>query len=254
MPPVMGATAFIMANFLETSYANVALAAIIPSFLYFFGLFIQIDARAATEKLKGLDKKELPSLSQTLREGWYYIFAFGLLVYLLLFLRREMLAPFYATPLLILINQIFSPKTRWGIKELLSFIDSLTKLFAELVGVLAGIGLIVGALSMTGLAGTLVNDLLSIAGGSPIILLMIGAITSFVLGIGMTVTAAYIFLAILLAPALISTGMNPIAVHMFIFYWGMLSFITPPVALGAFAAASVLPPQRRPRPQQQPAR
>ena len=239
MPPVMGATAFIMANFLETSYANVALAAIIPSFLYFLGLFIQIDARAATEKLKGLDKKELPSLSQTLREGWYYVFAFALLVYLLLFLRREMLAPFYATPLLILINQIFSPKTRWGIKEFLSFIDSLTKLFAELVGVLAGIGLIVGALSMTGLAGTLVNDLLSIAGGSSIILLLIGAITSFILGIGMTVTAAYIFLAILLAPALISTGMNPIAVHMFIFYWGMLSFITPPVALGAFAAASV---------------
>jgi len=239
MPPVMGATAFIMANFLETSYANVALAAIIPSFLYFFGLFIQIDARSATEKLKGLDKKELPSLSQTLREGWYYVFAFALLVYLLLFLRREMLAPFYATPLLILINQIFSPKTRWGIKEFLSFIDSLTKLFAELVGVLAGIGLIVGALSMTGLAGTLVNDLLSIAGGSSIILLLIGAITSFILGIGMTVTAAYIFLAILLAPALISTGMNPIAVHMFIFYWGMLSFITPPVALGAFAAASV---------------
>lgn len=239
MPPVMGATAFIMANFLETSYANVALAAIIPSFLYFFGLFIQIDARAATEKLEGLDKKELPSLSQTLRDGWYYVFAFGLLVYLLLFLRREMLAPFYATPLLILINQIFSPKTRWGVKELLSFIDSLTKLFAELVGVLAGIGLIVGALSMTGLAGTLVNDLLSIAGGSPMILLLIGAMTSFVLGIGMTVTAAYIFLAILLAPALISTGMNPIAVHMFIFYWGMLSFITPPVALGAFAAASV---------------
>lgn len=112
-------------------------------------------------------------------------------------------------------------------------------MFAELVGVLAGIGLIVGALSMTGLAGTLVNDLLSIAGGSPLILLLIGALTSFVLGIGMTVTAAYIFLAILLAPALITTGMNPMAVHMFIFYWGMLSFITPPVALGAFAAASV---------------
>ena len=239
MPPVMGATAFIMANFLETSYASVALAAIIPSFLYFLGLFIQIDARAATERLKGLDKTELPSLKQTLKDGWYYIFAFALLIYLLLFLRREMLAPFYATPLLILINQIFSGKNRWGIKELWSFIDSLTKLFAELVGVLAGIGLIVGALSMTGLAGTLVNDLLSIAGGSSIILLLIGAITSFILGIGMTVTAAYIFLAILLAPALISTGMNPLAVHMFIFYWGMLSFIPPPVALGAFAAASV---------------
>ncbi|MEM9576330.1 MAG: TRAP transporter fused permease subunit [Pseudomonadota bacterium] len=239
MPPVMGATAFIMANFLEVSYASVALAAIIPSFLYFFGLFVQIDARAAREGIKGLDAAELPSLRQTLKDGWFYIFAFALLVYLLLFLRREMLAPFFATPVLLIINQLFSKETRWGRKELFAFIDTLTKLFAELVGVLAGIGLIVGALSMTGLAGTLVNDLLSIAGGSPMVLLIIGAMTSFVLGIGMTVTAAYIFLAIILAPALVATGMNAMAVHMFIFYWGMLSFITPPVALGAFAAASV---------------
>lgn len=239
MPPVMGATAFIMANFLEVSYAQVALAAVIPSFLYFFGLFVQIDARAAKHNIQGLERTELPSVRQTLKEGWYYIFAFGLLVHLLLYLRQEMLAPFYATPVLLIINQLFSKKNRWGRKEVLAFIDTLSVLFAELVGILAGIGLIVGALSMTGLAGTLVNDLLSIAGGSPLVLLMIGAMTSFVLGIGMTVTAAYIFLAIILAPALISTGMNPMAVHMFIFYWGMLSFITPPVALGAFAASSV---------------
>ncbi len=239
MPPVMGATAFIMASFLGVSYASVALAAAIPSFLYFLGLFVQIDARAAQEKIEGLDRAELPSLSKTLKSGWYYLFAFALLVYLLLYLRREMLAPFYATPVLILINQFASPETRWGWKQLLGFFDTLAKLFAELVGVLAGIGLIVGALSMTGLAGTLVNDLLSIAGGSQILLLIIGAATSFVLGIGMTVTAAYIFLAIILAPALIATGLNPLAVHLFIFYWGMLSFITPPVALGAFAAASV---------------
>ncbi len=239
MPPVMGATAFIMASFLNVSYASVALAAVIPSFLYFFGLFVQIDARAAQEKIEGLDRAELPSLAKTLKSGWYYLFAFALLVYLLLFLRREMLAPYYAAPVLILINQFASPETRWGWKELLAFFDTLAKLFAELVGVLAGIGLIVGALSMTGLAGTLVNDLLSIAGGSQLLLLIIGAATSFVLGIGMTVTAAYIFLAIILAPALIATGLNPLAVHLFIFYWGMLSFITPPVALGAFAAASV---------------
>lgn len=239
MPPVMGATAFIMANFLGVSYASVALAAIIPSFLYFFGLFVQIDARSAHDNIEGLDAAELPSLRETLKSGWYYLFAFALLVYLLLFLRREMLAPYYAAPVLILINQLVSRETRWGWKELLAFFDTLAKLFAELVGVLAGIGLIVGALSMTGLAGTLVNDLLSIAGGSQLLLLIIGAATSFVLGIGMTVTAAYIFLAIILAPALIATGLNPMAVHLFIFYWGMLSFITPPVALGAFAAASV---------------
>ena len=93
---------------------------------------------------------------------------------------------------------------------------------------------------MTGLSGTIANDFIHLAGGSVPLLLLMGALTSFVLGIGMTVTAAYIFLAVALAPALIQGGgLDPMAVHMFILYWGMLSFITPPVALGAFAAATV---------------
>ena len=104
---------------------------------------------------------------------------------------------------------------------------------------IGGVGLIVGALSITGLSGTLVNDLLYLAGDSPLILLLMGALCSFILGIGMTVTAAYVFLAIVLAPALIQGGLEPMSVHLFILYWGMLSFITPPVALGAFAAASI---------------
>ena len=246
MPPVMGATAFVMANLLGVPYADIALAAIIPSVLFFFGLFIQIDARAAKEGLEGLPREELPKLGQTLREGWYYLFAFALLIFMLLVLKRETVAPFFAAPLLIIINQLASKKHRWGWKELGAFVDSLGRLFANLIGILSAVGLIIGALSVTGLAGTLVNDLLNIAGGSSILLLIMGAITSLILGVGMTSTAAYIFLAILLAPALITSGLDPIAVHMFIFYWGMLSFITPPVALGAFAAASVAgtPPMR----------
>jgi TRAP-type uncharacterized transport system fused permease subunit len=108
-----------------------------------------------------------------------------------------------------------------------------------LLTIMAGVGLIVGALSVSGLSGTLVNDLLYLAGDSTLLLLLMGAFTSFFLGIGMTVTAAYIFLAIVLAPALIQGGLDPMSVHLFILYWGMLSFITPPVALGAFAAASI---------------
>lgn len=239
MPPVMGATAFVMANLLNVPYANVALAAAIPSILYFYGLFVQIDAHAAREKITGMPREELPSVWEALREGWYYLFAFILLVFMLLVLKREVLAPYYATPVLIIINQIASPKDRWGIKELYGFFESLGRLFAELVAILAAIGLIIGALSVTGLAGTLVNDLLFIAGDSAFLLLLMGAVTSFILGIGMTVTAAYVFLAILLAPALITIGLNAMAVHLFILYWGMLSFITPPVALGAFAAATV---------------
>ncbi|WP_104204142.1 TRAP transporter permease [Billgrantia saliphila] len=239
MPPVMGATAFVMAMFLDVPYAAVALAAVIPSILYFLGLFIQIDAYAARHDIKGLPAEELPSLWQTLKQGWYFIFVFALLVWMLLIMQREAVAPFYATALLLVLNQ-FSPRNRWGLRELGESLSSAAKLFAELIAILAGVGMLVGALSMTGLSGTIANDFIHIAGGSVPLLLIMGALTSFVLGIGMTVTAAYIFLAVALAPALIQGGgLDPMAVHMFILYWGMLSFITPPVALGAFAAATV---------------
>jgi TRAP-type uncharacterized transport system fused permease subunit len=92
---------------------------------------------------------------------------------------------------------------------------------------------------MTGLAGTLANDLVYMAGGAPLLLLVMGAVTSFIFGMGMTVTACYIFLAIVLAPPLVKAGMDPLAVHLFIMYWGMVSFITPPVALATFAAAPI---------------
>jgi TRAP transporter 4TM/12TM fusion protein len=238
MPPIMGATAFVMALFLEVPYRDVAIAAVIPSVLYYFGLFMQIDAYSARNGLKGLPPEEMPSLRQTMKEGWYFVAVFLLLIWMLVFLNQETIAPYYATVLLILLNQVF-PYHRWNWPKFWDFIASVGKLFAELAALLAGIGLIVGALVVTGKIGNLASDLLALAGGSIMILLLMGAFTSFVLGIGMTVTAAYVFLAIALAPALIKGGMNPMSVHMFIFYWGMLSFITPPVALGAYAAAPI---------------
>lgn len=239
MPPVMGATAFVMAMFLDVPYVAVALAAVIPSALYFLGLFIQIDAYAARHDIKGLPAIELPSLKNTLKEGWYFILVFVLLVWMLLIMQREAVAPFYATALLLVLNQL-SRRNRWGWKETGETLSGAAALFAELIAILAGVGMLVGALSMTGLSGTIANDFIHLAGGSVPLLLIMGALTSFVLGIGMTVTAAYIFLAVALAPALINGGgLDPMAVHMFILYWGMLSFITPPVALGAFAAATV---------------
>jgi TRAP-type uncharacterized transport system fused permease subunit len=140
--------------------------------------------------------------------------------------------------MLLVLNQL-SPKNRWNLNQAGDFLVASGKLLVELLAIMAGVGLIVGALSVTGLSGTLVNDLLFIAGDSVLMLLLMGAFTSFILGIGMTVTAAYIFLAIVLAPALVQGGLDPMSVHLFILYWGMLSFITPPVALGAFAAASI---------------
>jgi TRAP transporter 4TM/12TM fusion protein len=238
LPPIMGSTAFVMATFLNVPYTAVALAAAIPALLYFFGLFVQVDAYAARNGLQGTPRAELPDLWQTFRTGWFYLASFAVLIFLLIFLQREAVAPYYATAMLLVLNQL-SRKNRWDIKAAGSFLVASGKLLTELLAIMAGVGLIVGALSVTGLSGTLVNDLLYLAGDSVLLLLLMGALTSFVLGIGMTVTAAYIFLAIVLAPALIQGGLDPMSVHLFILYWGMLSFITPPVALGAFAAASI---------------
>ena len=238
MPPIMGATAFIMAINLEVPYRDIVVAAVIPSVLYFFALFMQIDGYAAKNKLEGLPKAELPTISQTLKDGWYYVAVFALLIYLLVFMQREAQAPFYATALLLIINQLH-PKHRWNWERFVDFLLATGRLFAELAAILVGIGLIVGSLSYSGKIGTLAFELLQLAGNNVALLLILGALASFIMGIGVTVTVAYIILALTLAPALTDSGLSLMGVHMFMLYWGMLSYITPPVALGSFAAASL---------------
>ncbi|MEX2518493.1 MAG: TRAP transporter fused permease subunit, partial [Paracoccaceae bacterium] len=238
MPPIMGATAFVMASFLSRPYIDIAIAAAIPSLLFYFGLFAQIDAYAARRGLKGMERSEVPRLSGALREGWPYIAVFAVLIFLMVAWRMETLAPFYATGLLLIINQMLK-RHRFTIVNFGVLIVGVGRALAELTAVLLGVGLIVGAFSATGLAGTLVNELIFMAGSSTIALILMGAITAFIFGMGMTVTACYIFLAVVLAPALEQAGLNQLAVHLFILYWGMVSYITPPVALGAFAAATM---------------
>jgi TRAP transporter 4TM/12TM fusion protein len=238
-PPVMGATAFVIAQFLNVSYAEVALAAVIPAALYYFGLFTQVDAYAARNNLKGLSRRELPGLWATLKEGWYYVFVVALLIVMLLHFKRESHAPFYATALLLVLNQLFSKGSRWTLRTVFDFLEANGRTFVELAAILAGCGLLIGAFSMTGVVSSLANDLLRIAGDNAFLLLVMCAVTSLILGLGLTTTACYIFLAILVAPALEKLGLNKMAVHMFIFYWGMLSAITPPVAIASFAAAGI---------------
>ncbi|MEO0819481.1 MAG: TRAP transporter fused permease subunit [Pseudomonadota bacterium] len=238
MPPIMGATAFVMASFLGRPYVEIALAAAIPSALFYFGLFAQIDALAARRGLSGLPRAELPRLGRVALEGWPYLAVFGVLIFMMVALRQDTLAPFWAVLLLLAINQLLR-RHRFTWRTAGDTVLSVGRALAELTAVLLGVGLIVGAFSATGLAGTLVNDLVFMAGGSTIALLLMGALTAFVFGMGMTVTACYIFLAVVLAPALEQAGLNPLAVHLFILYWGMVSYITPPVALGAFSAATL---------------
>ncbi|GGY62483.1 TRAP transporter permease [Marinobacter zhanjiangensis] len=238
MPPVMGAVAFIMASFLGVPYAEIVIAAFLPALLFYLALLFQVDIYAARRGLKGLPPEEIPSLKETLKDGWPYLLALGMLIYMLIVMRLEAYAPYYATVVLLGIS-MFKRNHRLNLKRALAFLQDLTTSVANLVAILAGIGLVVGGLSYTGVAGAFSRELLLYADGSVPLMLIAGAITSFVLGMGMTVSACYIFLSILLAPALVNAGLNPLASHLFILYWGMLSYITPPVSLAAITAAGV---------------
>jgi len=237
-PPVMGAVAFVMASVLGTPYVYVAAAAAVPAFLFYLSLFLQIDAYAAKYGIRGLPRVELPSLRASFKEGWFYMLAFGLLIFLLVYLRQEALAPFYATALLLVLAML-RRDTRWTASRVLSFVVSTGQTLVELVTILAAVGLLIGGLTVTGVIGTFTSDVVRIAGGNVTALVLLTAVACFILGTGLTITASYIFLAIMMAPALVQQGMNPMAVHLFILYWAVLSEITPPVALSVVAASGL---------------
>lgn len=237
-PPVMGAVAFVMASVLGVPYVTVAAAAAVPAVLYYVSLFLQVDAYAARYGIRGLPRAELPSLRATVADGWFYVFAFAVLLVLLVYLRQEALAPFWATAVLLVLAML-RRDTRWTPERVRTFVVSSGTILCELVTVLAAVGLLIGGLTVTGVIGTFTSDLIRIAGGSVTALVLMTAVGCFVLGTGLTITASYIFLAVMVAPALVQHGLNPVAVHLFILYWAVLSEITPPVALSVVTAASL---------------
>ena len=238
MPPVMGAVAFIMAEFLNVPYSTIMIAAAVPALLYYGALLLQADNYAARNGLKGQPASEIPKLLPVLKKGWHFLFSLCLLTYLLLVMKQEALAPYIATVVLVGTTIVFGSK-RFGLRGLRDLTIDTTRNILNIVAILAGVGFIVGALSYTGVGGAFSRELLQFAGGNVYLLLVLGAFTSFILGMGMTSSACYIFLAITLGPALIGAGLDPIGSHLFILYWGLISFITPPVALAAIAAASI---------------
>ncbi|MGE0768802.1 MAG: TRAP transporter permease [Hyphomicrobiaceae bacterium] len=242
MPPVMGAVAFIMAEYLNISYATVMIAATVPALMFYIALLLQADCYAAKNNLKGQPASEIPALWPVVKVGWHYLLSLVLLIYLLVWVGIEAHAPFYATLALIttsIINGWITGVNKFKWSALLVMLDDGVKNITNIVGILAGIGLIVGALSYTGVGGAFSRELVQFAGGNIYLLLFFGAVTSFILGMGMTVSACYIFLAVVMGPAMINAGLDPVASHLFILYWGVLSFITPPVALGAIAASTI---------------
>ena len=238
MPPIMGATAFVMAEMLQVPYVTIILAAIIPSILYFSCLLFQADAYAALHGIKGQPKAECPPFWPVLKKGWLYLVSIFIMIYMVVFMSMEAQAAWIATGVLLLVSS-FKKETRLSWSKFLDFLEGTAKFMAEITSLLSACGLIVGAMVFTGVATSFASEVVSLAGNNAFFILVLGAISSFILGMGMTITACYIFLAIVMAPALINMGFEPLAVHLFVLYWGMASYITPPVAMGAFAAATI---------------
>ncbi len=241
MPPVMGAAAFLMAEVLGVPYASVAVAAAIPAVLYYLALFFQVDLEAAKRGILGEPADVLPRTRKVLRAGWYFPIPFAVLIGALLWanLRAEYCA-LLATAVLVFFALTFGYKGhRYTIPEVLRAGVSTGGAVVDLILICAVAGMFIGILNITGLAFGLTLQLLTITQQNVVLLLVLTAALGVLLGMGMPTVGVYIIMATLIAPALVKAGIEPMAAHMFVLYFGIMSMVTPPVALAAFAAANI---------------
>jgi TRAP transporter 4TM/12TM fusion protein len=244
MPPVMGAAAFIMAEFLQVKYAAVALAALIPSLLYYAALFMHVDLEAAKQRIGAAPVEDMPGFLDILKAGWHFPIPIAFLIATLAWpevfgipLER---AAVYATAMIAVLSLVFGYRgQRITLRQLgRAVLDTgISALDIVLIG--AAAGLVVGVLSVSGISFGLTLQLIALAGDNLALLLVLAALISIVLGMGMPTVSVYVLTATLLAPSLVKLGVTPMAAHMFVMYFGMLSMITPPVAIAAYAAANI---------------
>ena len=240
-PPVMGATAFVIAEFLQVSYADVVLAALLPAVAYYLMLYLQVDRYAVANGLVGVDRSELPPILPVLSRAWPLLFPLGVLMY---FLFGVGYAPgkaaLYAAFASYGLYCVIAPRRASRLTILLEVGRNAGTMLVPILLVCAIAGIIIGTINITGLGFALTLALGQIAevGGS-ILLLVITALLAIFLGLGMPTTGVYVVISVLLAPALVKAGINLMAAHLFIFYFGLLSMLTPPVAIASYAAATL---------------
>ncbi len=240
MPPVMGAAAFLMAEFIEVPYVEIAIAAAIPAVLYYFGLYAQVDLIAGKGKFDRLNET-IPLVREVLRDGWHFLIPFVVLLFTMFFWEKSPEVSAISSSLVMFAVGMARPYRghRLRPRDFLDSLGSTGRSTTDLFMTLAAAGFVIGVLNATGLSFALTLILVKLAEHNLILLLLAAGGIGIVLGMGMPTTAVYILLATLMAPSIIETGVSKMAAHMFVLYFGMLSMITPPVALAAYAAANI---------------
>jgi len=238
MPPIMGAAAFIMAEFLNMPYLDIAKAAAIPACLYFFGVFMEVHFEAKRCNLKGLSRDELPRFGQVMRERGHLFFP---LIAIITFLSAGF-TPLYAALMglaVCVLAGALRKSTRMSLREIADAFELGARNAVGVALACASAGIIIGVVTLTGLGLKLANGLVELAGGNLLFTLFFTMITSLILGMGAPTTANYIITSTIAAPAVILLGVHPLAAHMFVFYFGIVADITPPVALAAYAGSGI---------------
>jgi TRAP transporter 4TM/12TM fusion protein len=237
-PPIMGAAAFIIAEFMHVSYFTVIVAAIVPTLLYFATIYFMVDIEADKDGIKRLDKRTLPRALTVLKHGWHQLLTLAVLVGLLAWGYSPMMSAFWAIVTLIVLS-FRDPLTRMSPVDLLAALESGVRAAMPVTVACGCAGIIIGSIFVSGLGLKFTNEVINIADGNLLVLLALTGVAAIILGMGMTTTAVYITVAALIVPSLIHLKVEPMAAHMFAFYYGVVSTITPPVALASFAAAAI---------------
>jgi TRAP transporter 4TM/12TM fusion protein len=237
-PPIMGAAAFIIAEFMRVSYLSVVVAAIVPAFLYFATIYFMVHLEAEKSGIARVPKDQLPDLFDVLKRGWHLLLSLVALIAFLVVGFTPMHAAFWAIISLTILSFV-NANTRMSPLDLFSALESGIRSTIPVTIACACAGIIIGSIFASGFGNKFTNGVIDIADGSLIILLILTGLAAILLGMGITTTAVYITVAALIVPALIEIGVTPMAAHMFAFYYGVVSTITPPVALASFAAAAI---------------
>ncbi|WP_017798029.1 TRAP transporter permease [Oceanobacillus kimchii] len=237
LPPIMGAGAFLMAEITGIPYSEIIIAATIPAVLYFVSVYFMVDFQAIKSGMVGLSRDRLPNLKKLLKK--FYLFAPVVLLIYLLVSGFSVIFAGTAGIIACFILSLFNKETRMGLNKVLEALELGMKNAIQLIAIVATAGIIVGVIALTGIGQRFSSMLLTIADNNLIIALIFAMLISIILGMGMPTTAAYAVAASVIAPGLVNIGIDPIIAHMFVFYYAVISAITPPVALAAFAAAGI---------------
>ncbi len=241
MPPIMGAAAFVMAEFLQIPYGTVVIAAIVPSLLYYMTLFVLADLYAGRHGILPIEEALIPKRWPVFRAGWVYLLPFAALIYALFNLNmRADTAALVGAGVAMLVGVVFGyGGQRMPLSAILNTLVTTGHAVVQIVMIGAMAGIVIGVLNITALGFAMTQALVQLGAGNLFALLIIAALVSIVLGMGMPTLGVYLLLATLVIPSLVEVGIQPLAAHMFALYFGMLSMITPPVAIAAFAAATI---------------